>query len=465
MNTRFSHPFEKWMDSALRNGRDWRHEGERRATGSSSGRRVPSSADHKHHKPHTTLKSSSKHGKGVQKAADRARQSYRSMGSPTRDERYPQSSRDYEESQPRDGRAWMSPSSSGSELWQNSPWAVPPWSTLSGSDNRDSMFPMMDDFMRRMDDFERRIGMLDEDEGSLGRSLIASANDEDHSTDMQEYDKSPLEMMKDYLSKGSEWLAPTKDKAGELDAQWEVKDDGNLMLTMQLPKWMEAKDVQVNLEKGNLRLSGKRDRSERHVMKGTDTKVSAQQMVSFRYEWPLDSALKESDVHAHFDSSEGMLEVSIDVPPNSQLQEALDGYKRDGARGEDWVKIPISSTMDAMERAGIAGTQYREDVKHAEDEGMVEHQKQAAKDVVEGTSSKLEEVGTKAKDMYRDAKDKAGEVVESAKEKASDTMDTAKEKVSDAFQTVTFGAKGSKRDSKKQGSSANDPQAPSLDEM
>lgn len=357
----------------------------------------------------------------------------------------------------------MSPSSNGAEVWDNSPWAVPPWSTSFGFGNRGSLFPMMDEFEKRMDDFERRIGMMGEDD-PRGRSMIASSNDEGPSSDMQVFgnEEDPFAMMRDYLNQGSVWTSPWMNEAStELDAHWKVQDDGNLMLTMQMPRWMEAKDVRVDLEKGCLRLSGKRDYHERHTLKGTKTKGSSQHSASFRYEWPLDPNLKESDVHAHFDSSEGMLEVSIDVPPQYPLQEAIEGYKRDGAKGEDWVKIPVSSAFSASEGA----TRYREDVRHAEEEGMVEHQKQAVENALEGASSKLEEIGAKAKDVYQDAKTKAGEAMESAKETASDTMETAKEKVSDAFQSVTTGYKGAKKDSKKSTGSLNEPQAPSLDEM
>lgn len=463
------------MDKALRGGQEERHNPQRFGKRSEGDQ----SAQRRHERPHSMQRYANKRHQGAQKAADRAREYYRRPNVTERSDVSGSQSSDSTMPQPWNPSMWSPSSMWGGNGWGNSPWSMSPRSDFfGGQEPQSSWGSMMEDFENRMNEFEKRFGAMEDDSRGMNseRSMLAPSGNDDEGQGIQEYnaDMDPFSMMQDYLKNRSQFsnTAATWTPGG----QWQVNEEGQLVLSAQLPKWMEAKDVRLDLEDGCLRLSGKREHREHHEPKGTKAKSSAQYNVSFRYEWPLDPALKEKDIHAHFDSSEGALEVAIDVPPNSSLNKLLsrgDLAEEDQEAEGQWIRIPISKSVSrdpAEKEKSVESQANTSQINRSENEGMVEHAKQgveqAAKQGTEAATAKVKDLGSKAKGLYRDAKDKAGEVMETAKEKTSEAVETVKDKASETFQNVTAEAKSKAGPYKKQsGSSTSDPQAPFIDEM
>ena len=353
---------------------------------------------------------------------------------------------------------------------QNQNWAVPPWMANFGYAPQSTTNSMMDEMERRMNDFERRFerwGNGEEFEGYQRGSLVPHRDDDSGNHLQVEESESgwshPISMLKDYLG----WSSESGDKLMSTPSyEWNVKDDGNLELKMRLPSWMEAKDVQLDVENGTLYLSAKKSHNQSHKSRDLGQTSQAYYSMTLQHEWPLDPSVTDKNVHANFDKSEGVLEVTIDVPQDSSLQKYLKGDRKNYEGEEDnstsdinsWVGIPISSRRRG---SGSDRDSLRYSMDDAEQEGMLKYAKQAtesaadsatstmqemgskAKDMLKGATdtSTMQEMGSKAKDMLKGAKDKAGEAYESIKDAASDTMDSAKEKVTEAVSSATKSTK------------------------
>lgn len=266
----------------------------------------------------------------------------------------------------------------------------------------------------------------------------------------------PMAMMEDYFENRIRAPSMIRRMTAPDMYRWKQNDEGQLVLTTKLPMDMKSSDVQLDLENGMLHLKASKSHKEKRKLRGSNASSYHTSEMVVEHKWPLDPALKESDVSAKLDKDEGLLEIVINAPENSALKRSLERAKSYsssedseqgwfGAVAEKFANIPIfgasSPRKVGSQKQPTEKDQMKVDIDTAEEEGMVQKVKEHAEDAVEGSKSAIAGAGEKVKEMGAKAKDMVSEAGEKIKEKASDAVESAKEAFGSAKETAEKSAK------------------------
>lgn len=291
---------------------------------------------------------------------------------------------------------------------------------------------------------ERRDGWNNNDRYHVDAYRTTSEYDRDMTGfNQDDHHDDPFQMMEDYFESRNHWPSSMQRMMSSDNYEWHKNEEGQLVLSTKLPKGIEASDVNLSIEDGFLRLRANKSHEEQRQLKGSGSQSRHSSQMSIEHHWPLERSLSSKDVHANYDSHDGVLEIKIDIPANSTMEKLLEraettkeGDERFGSAEEhDFVDIPVSGKSES--KISAEKKRNAQDLNRSDGEGM--HRKdlqnlQKPQFTTGGpTGETLKEMGQKTADLLRTAASKAGDMMESAKETISEAMETTTEKASELY--------------------------------